>query len=644
MADCNSKKQSGKKTLVIAFLPYFYSFSAKKLLSFTKTLDKETIFVSFDLCSQNLFKKANLTFKSSRAYISNKDFEEISRQASIYLSRVFNKNGTADNHDRGFCLSHYAVTGAMSISLHTMLYMEFLIRKVVTVEEPYDIKLIAEDWNLLDRKFFIEVLKKLGKQYSVINPWYYRSPLFLPINLYLLTRRNALKFLRRIDLYIATATAKMNHLKKITCSNTILPAKDRILILGYWYIQDLKQIIPAAKELIRRGKDTLVILNCIENKKAIKMLFDAGIPFCKMKDYADKKIIEKARNKQGFLQEELKKLKSTITDAFEDKTYITARILKLEENYFFSNAKNNLIFSYVIEKIFDDNKPKVIILNNNRLGLTKLIESRAKKRKTSIVEMPSYVDQSHRLHKFYKFFSGDIVLLSGEAVKEHWVENGINPHKINVVGTTHWDAFLKNKPFLNHEQICKRFHLDPRKQLWVFTTQGFAEESLYLDMIMAVIKDYPQSQMIVKLHPFEGGIYKRLQVLFSGMKNIKVVKNAPTRDIIADCQFLITMHSITAIEAMILGKPVITLDTYFIPYPHFYSKEQAVAVVTDKEELSVAINNIMTDPAYKEKLIRGGRNFVNRYLNGLKGNTASLIADAVEQTIQSKSVPAARGH
>ena len=133
--------------------------------------------------------------------------------------------------------------------------------------------------------------------------------------------------------------------------------------------------------------------------------------------------------------------------------------------------------------------------------------------------------------------------------------------------------------------------IDPDKRIILFTTDNisFSETERMLQGIIIAILKMKDTQLVVKIHPSEEiGAYLALAEEYRDPR-IRVVKDIDLYALISNCQLLITKYSTTALEAMIVDKPVVVINLSGQPTPVPYAEEGAALGVYRYEDIEQAI-------------------------------------------------------
>ena len=150
--------------------------------------------------------------------------------------------------------------------------------------------------------------------------------------------------------------------------------------------------------------------------------------------------------------------------------------------------------------------------------------------------------------------------------------------------------------------------------------------------VVEAMREFPQKQLVVKLHPMEDeAVYHRvLQEMDWAEKRTRVVKQIGLHDLIDASEVIITAPSTVALEAIILGRPVVIIqlreeerNTLYMQYPALN--------IWREEEIVPAIKSVLGDPEFKQTLEERRAKFLSKdgeYL--VDGKSTERIINLIE--------------
>lgn len=298
-------------------------------------------------------------------------------------------------------------------------------------------------------------------------------------------------------------------------------------ILIHTYLQrHLKKMIPIIKEL-KKDKNiqlTLVLMTS-EEKRIAK---ENKINFKMLDDFTDKK-----RNYDFDLGWGLEPLINAI-DKIKPDLFIA-----IEVNYILRNA----------------------VRYCKQIGIKSVIVQHGTPNKYS-------------LHAFVPF-EGDIFLAWGDFSKDFLVENGMNPDRVILTGGVPFDRTLSLHPDKN--KVADELKIDCNKKWIIFTTQGTGvgnmpsefEIKTGLQITANLIKKYEDYEIIYQIHPSQD-LNEVKAIVGEVNSSCLVCKYYDTEELIKLSDGVITFFSTTAIDAVLLKKPLYLInlsdDGDFLPF------------------------------------------------------------------------------
>ena len=179
-----------------------------------------------------------------------------------------------------------------------------------------------------------------------------------------------------------------------------------------------------------------------------------------------------------------------------------------------------------------------------------------------------------------------------------------------------------------------------------FIEQGiFSQEEhfSYIQKILQQSASIPNNNITIKLHPREKYFkkYERLAQQF-GRKNISVIQDNQRKvlyGLMDRSDVIINFSSTTAVEAMILDKPLIT-----ITFPHFQNpfseiikSSQASVEVEIKDDLAQAIHRVLDDKGLQWSLRQYRHQFVKEYCGRIDGKATERAALLLQRLASASS-------
>jgi glycosyltransferase involved in cell wall biosynthesis len=255
------------------------------------------------------------------------------------------------------------------------------------------------------------------------------------------------------------------------------------------------------------------------------------------------------------------------------------------------------------------------------------------------------------LKELLNFFHGlpgyvegvDIAVLS-PAAKEWFIRDGIPPEHLFVIGQPRFDLILKQK--YNPARLRSELGIPEDKGIIVLATQPMVESYLwtekerekFIKVVAEGMKDFPEKQLVMKLHPDENmDIYR--QILGNiGDDKTTVCRDTDTYELLHACDLLITFYSTVALEAMLFNKPVITMNLFGKTDIFPFARSGAALGVYQAAELVPAMKKALYDAAAREELARKSREFACEHAYKPDGQASKRGAELILQLLEEAAV------
>jgi len=164
---------------------------------------------------------------------------------------------------------------------------------------------------------------------------------------------------------------------------------------------------------------------------------------------------------------------------------------------------------------------------------------------------------------------GDVQAVWGEYYRKWNTDRGKPTESQVVTGFTRYDG-LFNLPPLDRVGLSRRFGLDPKLRVILVATEWFEadtyrhtveEEENYIRLVLRSLKVHDDVQIVVKLHPMFQNRYQWIVSEIAAQEGVKVVIAKDSLwDLIRLSSLVIVAVSSVCVEALILGKPVISIN------------------------------------------------------------------------------------
>ena len=233
------------------------------------------------------------------------------------------------------------------------------------------------------------------------------------------------------------------------------------------------------------------------------------------------------------------------------------------------------------------------------------------------------------------------IAVAGDSCKNTLVSQGVDASRIIVTGQPRFDElFQKN---LN-EEMYLNLGIDKNKKTILLTHAHFVEagmwsqeeEDIFLSSIIRASSKVPNSQLIIKLHPWQD-VNSYLRFL-EGSKNIILCgEDTDIYALINLCDVLLTVLSTTALEALIADKPVIIIDL-FGELESPYVQSGAAIGAYKEEDIASAIDRALYNKEVRKNLAEARGKFVYEHAYKQDGKASKRVADLIIRMVKESKV------
>lgn len=232
----------------------------------------------------------------------------------------------------------------------------------------------------------------------------------------------------------------------------------------------------------------------------------------------------------------------------------------------------------------------------------------------------------------------DKTAVYGEYTKKILTEVGnYTADKVVVTGSSRYDLIARADEIYNREEFRKMLNLTLTKTIALVTTENLPiveENILFLRSILQALKELPEVQVVIKPHPGEKSKWYEQIVKEEKVKAEILPKNSDTFEALYACDLLITCFSTVATEAMILNKPVITVNLTGATDPMPYAESGVAIGVYKEEDISHAIRDALYNEELRQRLAINMKKFVYEHAYKQDGKATERVADLIHEMIE----------
>jgi len=234
------------------------------------------------------------------------------------------------------------------------------------------------------------------------------------------------------------------------------------------------------------------------------------------------------------------------------------------------------------------------------------------------------------LAQFQSSFISDKQADWGNFTKNHAIEYGHNKENLIISGSPRHDKFF------NFSQAKQKSHKILFATTGPFDTSADTSTTSakiyyenFVKQVCKIVSQIPDKKLIIKPHPSSRYTQETMNLLKEIDSPFEIVMDANLPDLISQCDMVITFNNSTiALESIILGVPVISIQTGKWAEEDEIAKMNAVLSVSKIEQLEKEINKVLFDKPTKKLLHENGLKFLESYM-AYQGKSSKNLAQVM---------------
>ncbi len=222
--------------------------------------------------------------------------------------------------------------------------------------------------------------------------------------------------------------------------------------------------------------------------------------------------------------------------------------------------------------------------------------------------------------------------------KDNFTNRGkVKESDVIISGQPRYDILAKADKVFSKERTFAKLNLDPEKKLIVWMTQSHAftpqENERNRNVIYNAVKSLKDVQLVIKLHPEEN----KKAVQYRKDKTFKpiIVRGwgSFTFELLHASDIVITHYCTTAIEAIILNKPVVIIDFSSELAQVLYIETGAAICVNREDALASAIEKILCNKQIRQEIGEAQQRYISESGCFQDGQASQIVADLITRMV-----------
>ena len=415
------------------------------------------------------------------------------------------------------------------------------------------------------------------------------------------------------------------YFRKLKARHISAPTKTKKKILIAHDLISPTKVIPWAKKLVKKYE--VVYVGVHESGEIFER---AGIKYKRLQDYATEGALASIYAQKAIFRKDFEKVfgNPKLREALYYKNIDISKVLDEMLLYMHYIGYPTLVtYIELFNQMIATELPDLVVTVDelSRFGRILIAAGNKKGVKTLIVQHGAIWD-----HALFDGSKCTKFAAYGAQTKKNLLKRKVRNDQIVIAGQAE-DIPTESAEKIRR-RICTKLNISNKKPVITFTSQALTESVNYksFEILYETIKEFPRMQFVIKLHPDELDRFHREFIRKLGLENITIVKDINIQELIIASDLIINVYSTAGIEALSLGKPVVSINANF-PDSYFPNGTGAY-IVRHTKHLKEAINTIVIDRRYPspERIKRGNKYYIKEVGEKACKNVAKLIDKMVE--------------
>lgn len=224
---------------------------------------------------------------------------------------------------------------------------------------------------------------------------------------------------------------------------------------------------------------------------------------------------------------------------------------------------------------------------------------------------------------------GATYMVAGEYGKERMVRKGIKAEQILVTGNPRFDRLAASRN--------SRGAPGGSEKIILYPLQAVRNEGRLFELLRRYVSSRKGVRLVLRPHP---NLPRRSYLPFVRhviSEPVSLALRGSLGGLLQTADVLVTLWSLTVLEALIVGLPVISWKSDFLPEEMPFASRGDTMPAHTYAELENALDRLLFDPDFRGSWVEQHRDCYIPYVGDLDGKAASRVADAIEALIERNS-------
>jgi len=213
-------------------------------------------------------------------------------------------------------------------------------------------------------------------------------------------------------------------------------------------------------------------------------------------------------------------------------------------------------------------------------------------------------------------------MVAGEYGKERLIGKGVRREKILVTGNPRFDSLASVTPAPDHRRDEKTI---------LYPLQAVRGEQRLLELLRRYVSSRKGVRLSLRPHPSLPWRASLGLLRHTFSEPVSLALRGTLERHLRMADVLVTLWSLTILEAMIVGLPVITWKSDFFPAEMPFASRGDTRLARHNAELENELDRLLFDDPFRRSWIEARRDGHVPYVGALDGKAALRVADALER-------------
>jgi len=425
---------------------------------------------------------------------------------------------------------------------------------------------------------------------------------------------------------------RINISKILNGLNTKISYSKSIPVLGFFLttnIEDLylKSIYPILDKLKENNQS---VLTCVIDIQTKKVLDKKGVKYVNLFEEVNL-IANGLRNKNAG-----KKISNAIKE-IAIKNKISIMYYDQLSEYLMSEVYRSMAIIEICNHIFSNIQMKKIIVGTDGSMFGNSVISISKKYNIESYFIPGIVVNKNPLHA--DWYKADKICLYGKQGYETLRSLGYDEGRLVITGNPKFDFLKKFDTQKSKTQLMEQYHVDRERKLLVIGMARWHDndEEWMSQLIQFCNKN--NFEIVIKIHPMYKSMLKdtsdfKINSIAQKCQNMRyfLTMDMDLYTLVSSADLVITDYSNVGTDAIILGKPLLTVNFVKESFEHEqrYHDYGASLYFEDYQKMERIILEILVEGKHLEELAKGRKIAIDEYNYYNDGNATDRIIDMLK--------------